>query len=108
MAQPNELMVHTHNLNKVYPIDNTKISVLKDINLEISKAKFVALCGPSGSGKTTLLNIIGAIDRPSSGEIIVANQDLTNQDEDFLADFRCTQIGFVFQAYNLGLYINGC
>ncbi len=101
MAQPNELMVHTHNLNKVYPIDNTKLSVLKDINLEIAKAKFVALCGPSGSGKTTLLNIIGAIDRPSSGEIVVANQDLTNQDEDFLADFRCTQIGFVFQAYNL-------
>lgn len=101
MAQPNELMVHTHDLNKIYQIDNTKIPVLKNINLEISKAKFIALCGPSGSGKTTLLNIIGAIDRPSSGEIVVANQDLTNQDEDFLADFRCTQIGFVFQAYNL-------
>jgi putative ABC transport system ATP-binding protein len=101
MAETNELMVHTRNLNKVYKMDNGNIQVLKNINLDIATAKFIALCGPSGSGKTTLLNIIGAIDRPSSGKIVVANQDLTNQDEDFLADFRCNQIGFVFQAYNL-------
>jgi len=101
VAQPEELMVYTRDLNKFYQVDNGKIEVLKGINLEISKGKFIALCGPSGSGKTTLLNIIGGIDRPSCGEITVANQDLTNQDEDFLADFRCNQIGFVFQAYNL-------
>jgi len=101
VAQPEELMVYTRDLNKFYQVDNGKIEVLKGINLEISKGKFIALCGPSGSGKTTLLNIIGGIDRPSRGEITVANQDLTNQDEDFLADFRCNQIGFVFQAYNL-------
>jgi putative ABC transport system ATP-binding protein len=101
MAETNELMVHTHNLNKAYKMDNGNIKVLKSINLDIAKAKFIALCGPSGSGKTTLLNIIGAIDRPSSGKIVVANQDLTDKDEDFLADFRCNQIGFVFQAYNL-------
>ncbi len=101
MAEPNELMVCTRDLSKAYPMGTGKIEVLKNINIEIPKAKFIALCGPSGSGKTTLLNIIGGIDRPSSGEIVVANQDLTNQNEDFLADFRCNQIGFVFQAYNL-------
>ena len=96
-----EIIVSTHALCKAYPLGENKIEVLKDINLNISRGKFITLCGPSGSGKTTLLNIIGGIDRPSSGKIIVADQDLTNQNEDFLSDFRCNQIGFVFQAYNL-------
>ena len=77
------------------------MTVLKDISIEIPKAKFVVVCGPSGSGKTTLLNIISGIDRPTKGEIIVADEDLTEKDEDFLSDFRCNHIGFVFQAYNL-------
>ena len=77
------------------------MTVLKDINLQIPKAKFVVICGPSGSGKTTLLNIISGIDRPTKGKIIVAEQDLTEKDEDFLSDFRCNNVGFVFQAYNL-------
>jgi putative ABC transport system ATP-binding protein len=59
------------------------------------------LCGPSGSGKTTLLNIIGGIDRLTEGKILVNGEDLTVKDEDFLSDFRCSQVGFVFQAYNL-------
>lgn len=101
MPKTEALMVSTRALGRVYQVGDAKIEVLKDINLEIPKGKFIALCGPSGSGKTTLLNIIGGIDRPSSGEIIVANQDLTSQNEDSLADFRCNQIGFVFQAYNL-------
>lgn len=101
MAESNEIVVHTKGLSRIYQMDNAKIQVLKDINLDIDKGKFIALCGPSGSGKTTLLNIIGGIDRPSKGKIVVADQDLTNQNEDLLADFRCNQIGFVFQAYNL-------
>lgn len=94
-------MVSTQALEKTYEVGNSKITVLKDINLQIPKAKFVVLCGPSGSGKTTLLNIIGGIDRPTTGKIVVAEQDLTVQDEDFLSDFRCNNVGFVFQAYNL-------
>ena len=94
-------MVTTQELEKIYQVGNSKLAVLKDINLEIPNAKFVVLCGPSGSGKTTLLNIIGGIDRPTKGKIIVAEQDLTEQDEDFLSDFRCNNVGFVFQAYNL-------
>jgi putative ABC transport system ATP-binding protein len=94
-------MVTTQALTKTYQVGDTKITVLKDINLSIENAKFIAICGPSGSGKTTLLNIISGIDRPTSGRIIVAKEDLTNQTEDFLSDFRCNKIGFVFQAYNL-------
>ena len=64
-------------------------------------AKFAVICGPSGSGKTTLLNIISRIDRPTKEKIIVSEQDLTEKDEDFLADFRCNHLSFVFQGYNL-------
>lgn len=101
MSKNDGLMVNTKALEKTYELGTSKISVLKDINLEISPAKFVVICGPSGSGKTTLLNIIGGIDRPTKGKIIVAEKDLTVQDEDFLSDFRCNNVGFVFQAYNL-------
>src|ERR1700690_1746287 len=101
MSQDNGLMVSTLALEKTYELGNSKVTVLKDINLEIPQAKFVVICGPSGSGKTTLLNIISGIDRPTKGKIIVAEQDLTEKDEDFLADFRCNHVGFVFQGYNL-------
>ena len=94
-------MVSTEALEKVYEIGTGKIQVLKDITLQIPRAKFAVLCGPSGSGKTTLLNIIGGIDKPTKGKITVAGEDLTDQDEDFLSDFRCNHVGFVFQAYNL-------
>lgn len=101
MLNNEDSMVYIEALAKAYQIGGEKIEVLKDLTLSIPKAKFIALCGPSGSGKTTLLNIIGGIDRPTSGKIIVAGQDLTLKDEDFLSDFRCNNVGFVFQAYNL-------
>jgi putative ABC transport system ATP-binding protein len=96
-----DIMIQIEKLVKAYQIGEEKIEVLKDLTLSIPKAKFIALCGPSGSGKTTLLNIIGGIDRPTSGKIFVDGQDLTLKDEDFLSDFRCNNVGFVFQAYNL-------
>jgi putative ABC transport system ATP-binding protein len=101
MSKIDDIMVSAQDLEKVYQIGNSKLVVLKDINLQIPKAKFAVLCGPSGSGKTTLLNIIGGIDKPTKGKIIVSEQDLTEQNEDFLSDFRCNNVGFVFQAYNL-------
>jgi putative ABC transport system ATP-binding protein len=94
-------MITTQALTKTYQVGDTAIEVLKNVNLTIENAKFIAICGPSGSGKTTLLNIIGGIDRPTSGKVIVDQQELTDQSEDFLADFRCLKVGFVFQAYNL-------
>jgi len=96
-----DIMVQTEALEKTYELGTEKIEVLKNLDLSIPKAKFIALRGASGSGKTTLLNIIGGIDRPTRGKIFVAGQDLTQKDEDFLSDFRCNNVGFVFQAYNL-------
>jgi putative ABC transport system ATP-binding protein len=96
-----DYIVTTKNLEKTYTLGNRKLSVLRDITIQVPKAKFTVLCGASGSGKTTLLNIISGIDRPSQGEITVANENLVGKDENFLSDFRCSHIGFVFQAYNL-------
>jgi putative ABC transport system ATP-binding protein len=80
---------------------DAKVAVLKDVNLKVASGEFVAVLGPSGSGKTTLLNLISGIDKPTSGSMIVFGEDLSEKDEDFLADLRCSKIGFVFQSYNL-------
>ena len=101
MSTKEDLMIYAQALGKTYQVGDLKIEVLKDITLSIPKAKFIVICGPSGSGKTTLLNIIGGIDKPTSGKIFVEGQDLAVQDEDFLSDFRCNNVGFVFQSYNL-------
>jgi putative ABC transport system ATP-binding protein len=93
--------VSAHSLGKAYQMGDLEVEVLRDVNLDIAAGKFVAICGPSGSGKTTLLNMISGIDKPTSGKIIVFGEDLTEKDEDFLADFRCKNVGFVFQSYNL-------
>jgi putative ABC transport system ATP-binding protein len=96
-----DLAVSAHSLGKAYQMGDSEVEVLKDVTLNIATGKFVAICGPSGSGKTTLLNIISGIDKPTKGEIIVFGETLTEKDEDFLADFRCKNVGFVFQSYNL-------
>ena len=95
-------------LNKIfYPGQDMEIRALADINLSIAKGAFVVISGPSGSGKTTLLNIIGGLDAPSSGEIILAGERLTGLPENDLAARRRDYIGFVFQAYNLIPVLNG-
>jgi putative ABC transport system ATP-binding protein len=88
-------------LRKVYVVGDTKVEVLKDIDLNVKKREFTTISGASGSGKTTLLNIIGGIDRPTSGKVTIFGENLSDKDEDFLATFRCSNIGFVFQSYNL-------
>ena len=88
-------------LCKAYQMEDTTVEVLKDINLTVQNGQFVAIYGPSGAGKTTLLNMISGIDKPTSGKITVFDQDLTQQNEDVLAEYRCNQVGFVFQSYNL-------
>jgi putative ABC transport system ATP-binding protein len=96
-----ETIVFALDLCKTYEIGNMKIEVLKNLNLKVRRGEFTVISGPSGSGKTTLLNIISGIDKPTSGKIIVFGEDLKVKDEDFLASFRCSNIGFVFQSYNL-------
>lgn len=95
------IAVLASDLCKTYESGDTKVEVLKGINLKVEKGGFTVISGPSGSGKTTLLNIIGSIDKATSGKIIVFENDLGEKDEDFLASFRCSNVGFVFQSYNL-------
>lgn len=96
-----DFAILAESLCKAYQLDDAEIEVLKDVNLSVIAGKFVTICGPSGAGKTTLLNLISGIDKPTSGKIIVFGEDLADKDEDFLAEFRCNNVGFVFQAYNL-------
>lgn len=88
-------------LYKTYEVGAMKVEVLNGVNLKVGKGEFIVISGPSGSGKTTLLNIIGGIDKPTSGKIVVLGSDLSVKDENFLASFRCNNVGFVFQSYNL-------
>jgi putative ABC transport system ATP-binding protein len=94
-------VVLASDLCKTYEIGDAKVEVLKGVNLKVGEGEFTVISGPSGSGKTTLLNIIGSIDKPTSGKIVVFGDDLGVKDEDFLASFRCSKVGFVFQSYNL-------
>jgi ABC-type lipoprotein export system ATPase subunit len=96
--QTRELVITLDSLSKTYPLGDVKVEVLKGVTLKVSRGEFVALFGPSGSGKTTLLNIISGIDKPTSDKVFVLGQNLAVQDENFLADFRCNHVGFVFQA----------
>lgn len=89
------------NIGKTYRLDSVDVPALNDINLEIRPDCFTVISGPSGSGKTTLLNLIGCIDRPDQGEIIVAGQSVQQMSDDALADFRAHHLGFIFQNFNL-------
>ncbi|MEH2343682.1 MAG: ABC transporter ATP-binding protein [Nostoc sp.] len=94
-------MISLEDITKTYHLDTIKVPVLKRVNLSIEEGEYVAIMGASGSGKSTLMNIIGCLDRPSSGQYFLAGQDLTTLDDDELADIRNQYIGFVFQQFNL-------
>lgn len=89
------------NLSKTYGKGETKVDALKDVSFSVSKGEFVAVVGPSGSGKSTLLNLLGGLDTPTSGRVLVDGQDIFGMREDQLSVFRRRSIGFIFQAYNL-------
>jgi putative ABC transport system ATP-binding protein len=94
-------MVDVKVVRKVYYRDSQEIPVLDGINLQVPEGEFVALMGPSGSGKTTLLNLIAGIDRPTSGQVVVAGTDVAQLSESDLAKWRSQNVGFIFQFYNL-------
>ena len=96
-----EKVVLASSICKEYQIGDLVIGALTDLDLEVAKGEFVSIYGSSGAGKTTLLNIIGGLDEPTHGEIVVFGHGLTAFDEGFLATFRSAYVGFVFQAYNL-------
>ncbi len=94
-------VVEIQGLSKIFKRDSFEIPALENINLVIEEGEFLCLMGPSGSGKTTLLNIIAGIDRPTSGELRVLNEDVARVSEDRLAAWRNSHVGFVFQTFNL-------
>ncbi|HUW48998.1 MAG TPA: ATP-binding cassette domain-containing protein [Patescibacteria group bacterium] len=96
-----QTVVEASALCKNYGTLELRVEVLKHIHLKVHEGELVAIGGPSGSGKTTFLNMVGGIDKPTSGKILVFGEDLASKVEDFLANFRCNNIGFVFQFYNL-------
>jgi putative ABC transport system ATP-binding protein len=89
------------NVSKIYNESEVQVNAVNDVTLNFQEAEFAAIVGPSGSGKTTLLNLIGGLDNPTKGEIIIDGTDLSKLKSSELIDFRMRNIGFVFQAYNL-------
>ena len=89
------------NLCKVYGTGETKVDALKNVSFDVEQGEFVAIVGPSGSGKSTLLHILGGVDSPTSGEVIISGTDISKLDETKLAIFRRRQIGLIYQFYNL-------
>jgi len=94
-------IIEVKNVSKAYRRDSLRIPVLENITLSVSDGEFLGLMGPSGSGKTTLLNLIAGIDRPDTGSITVAGDEVTSLSESQLADWRSRHVGFIFQFYNL-------
>lgn len=94
-------LVETRDLVKIYRTGKVETPALRGVTLRLEEGEFTALAGPSGSGKTTLLNLIGGLDRPTRGVVIVGGQDLSALSPNALADFRLRNLGFIFQTYNL-------
>lgn len=94
-------MIEARKISKTYENGGIKTQVLFDVTFKIDKGEFVAIIGPSGSGKSTLMHILGALDRPTSGEYILNGQSVEKLKKDELAEIRNKEIGFIFQSYNL-------
>src|SRR5438105_3171333 len=88
-------------VERVYPLGHDRVNALQGINLEVRPGQLVGLMGRSGSGKTTLLNIIGGLDKPTSGRVIIKGQDLSKMSDSELTDLRRRMIGYVFQSFAL-------
>ncbi len=97
----NQPLVQLRHVSKSYHRGEEVVHVLEDLNLEINQGELVALMGPSGSGKSTLLNLIGGLDRPDRGAVIVGGRRIDRLSDRQLADWRARHVGFVFQLYNL-------
>lgn len=103
MSKP---VLQIENLNKTFTLGKREINALSNLNLTVNSGEFVAIMGPSGSGKTTLLNIIGAIDKPTSGQVLLDGIDVAKMPENQLYKVRRDKMGFVFQTFNLLPYLN--
>lgn len=94
-------IISIQNLEKIYNPTKVAVHALRGVNLSVNEGEFAAIVGPSGSGKSTLLNLIGGLDNPTSGSVIIGGTDIAKLSANQLIEFRLQHIGFVFQAYNL-------
>jgi putative ABC transport system ATP-binding protein len=96
-----EAEISMQNVTKVYQMGQVRVDALRGVNLAVQEGQFVVVVGPSGSGKTTVLNLLGGLDSPTSGKVIVAGADIAQYDEDRLTVYRRDKVGFIFQFFNL-------
>ena len=96
-----ETIVSLKHVVKEYSTGSQTFRALQEVSLDIERGKFVCVLGPSGAGKSTLLNLIGGMDNPTSGSVVINGSDITRYNEDQLSDFRAENIGFIFQFYNI-------
>jgi putative ABC transport system ATP-binding protein len=94
-------VVAAKNLTKVYKMGAMEVHALRGLNVEIKRGEVVSIMGPSGSGKSTLMNMLGCLDRPTSGEYFLDGESVAEMDDDQLADIRNRKVGFIFQGFNL-------
>ena len=100
-SERGSLLIEVRDVSKVYRLKRETVHALRDVTLDVFRGEYLSIMGPSGSGKSTLFNIIGALDRPSSGHVRIGPLDLTQLSSRQLAYVRSNYIGYVFQAYNL-------
>jgi putative ABC transport system ATP-binding protein len=93
--------VRVENATKDYQLGRTTVPALRGVSLEVERGEFITVAGPSGSGKSTLLNLIGCLDHPTSGRVLIGDEDVATLGDDALSDLRAERIGFIFQTFNL-------
>ncbi len=98
---PDKVVIRLRNVTKTYIMGSEEVHAMQDVSLDIEEGLFCAVMGPSGSGKSTMLNLLGCLDRPTSGTYILADEDVSTLNDDKLSDIRLKYLGFIFQSFNL-------